>query len=119
MINSKRKRNILTAMLEDGILRSVMQYLPIRYTLTVHQLLKSEPLKADKDNLLALFEQEFLSYVDRYRCNDPNRGGQSSRLCRLVTGYYLATLRVPQREEEVFQKVAYQMRSGRVTIKHA
>lgn len=106
-------------MLEDGILRSVMQYLPIKYTLTVHQLLKSEPLRAGKDKLLALFEQEFLSYLERYRCNDPNRGGQSSRLCRLVTGYYLATLRVPQREEQVYQKVAYQMRGGRVTIKHA
>ena len=62
-------------MLEDGILRSVMQYLPIKYTLTVHQLLKSEPLRAGKDKLLALFEQEFLSYLERYRCNDPNRGG--------------------------------------------
>mgnify|MGYP000851639799 CR=1 FL=1 len=37
----------------------------------------------------------------------------------MITRHYLATLEVAPREDEVFMRIAYQLRAGRVSIKQA
>ena len=95
-LESKRKRNIFVALLENGLLSIVMKFLPIRRALPLKSVAATQgPRK--RESLPALFESEFLRYLNFYRCHDANVGGKRSMLCRLVTMYYLSTLEVTER----------------------
>lgn len=81
-----------------------MQYLAINHALSLQTLLSEKPLKG-RDDLVALFEREFLTYLTSYRMNDPSCGGDSSGLCRLITGYYLSSLEILPLEATTFTRV--------------
>ena len=95
------RRNVFVAMLEDGVLSIVMKYLPIRRALPLKSVVLT-PCLPQQEKLMAMYEREFLGYLNYYRCRDPDMGGKRSLLCRLITMYFLSTLEVTQREDEVF-----------------
>ena len=103
-------------LLEDGLLSIIMKYLPIRRVLPLKSVLQAKSL-VRKDGLEMLLECEFMRYLGYYRNLDPNVGGKRSMLCRLVTMYYLSTLEVTRKQDEVFSRIAYKLRFGRVSVR--
>ena len=113
------KRNIFISMLELGVLSIVMKYLPIKKAASLKALLHYKTLKKRQNYYLTLFEKEFLRYIDFYRCNNPDKGGKRSKLCRLITMYYLQTLEITVYEDEVFKMIVRKLSNGRVTSRHS
>ena len=99
-------------MLEDGLLSRVLAYLSIKRALLLKAAIEISNHKR-QSQMEQWYEREFLAYVGRFRTHDPNIGGKHSFVCALVTQYYLSTMNLTDKQDEIFSRINYKLRFGR------